>query len=651
MVRQDASSRTSRAASSSDVSPAKLLRSILWRWDKGGKKTRLHILRDFILECQSFTGPGLDKNFNNGASLLLTRISTWLRMCYSVDGVKGMDLVLRSIRVFVGAASGQRFLKEFCDVGNVAAVIDVLTIVSLDDQVKVEALELLVSIANGGREYKELLCDLNCIEVVSMTILYSDEKVIRKFALLLLTLLGQGNPNFIHRVLNGLSFIISHKVDMAYDCANEQTYDNSKIPTSPPPGRQTRRELTNLSALSHYRDKKDIYGDGSDSTDTKLDLELQLTMWRKSNVILLFRQTCQVLRQLLLENTEMLSYLHSSCIAKIVEAGLTMLKCNDHEVNFEANQLFMEVHVVGSAGLLFYNSNTESDNISSVVYNEENDSGTNNNNSYYYNMNHTHIEEYVINELKDALVHPSIIKLAYDDRDIRTHSRPSPSRQSGANENSFVEENTERVEKELFQLMHIDSPPAVSPLDSSTQRQFNTSTPNSNHPLIIQQANVARVIGNIVRKHLKLRAESTKKGEKEAVETQSFIDDDDIPVRSYFKDATLVSNLIVCCGNPISSECQKQGSLALHALLTLMPDEIKSTIKIILNGNSIGGQFDRNNTANSEAFYRHIALNEVNLLDDMDGEVLLSLNKCIDRRIEEIKENINSTVFYNDYTP
>ena len=53
------------------------------------------------------TGPQLERELNNGASLLLTRVSAWLRLTYLL----GYDLALqlRAIGVFVSAASGNRY--------------------------------------------------------------------------------------------------------------------------------------------------------------------------------------------------------------------------------------------------------------------------------------------------------------------------------------------------------------------------------------------------------------------------------------------------------------------------------------------------------------------------------------------------------------
>ena len=90
------------------------LSALLREWDKGSKKIRMQILADFVVQCRSLTGPQLEKALGNGASLLLARITSWLRLSYALDS--SVALQLRAISIFVAASSGQRFLAEFVEV-------------------------------------------------------------------------------------------------------------------------------------------------------------------------------------------------------------------------------------------------------------------------------------------------------------------------------------------------------------------------------------------------------------------------------------------------------------------------------------------------------------------------------------------------------
>jgi len=54
-------------------------------WDQGNKSVRQRILQEFIKDNKNKTGPQLEKELNNGASLFLTRITAWLRLTYNLD--------------------------------------------------------------------------------------------------------------------------------------------------------------------------------------------------------------------------------------------------------------------------------------------------------------------------------------------------------------------------------------------------------------------------------------------------------------------------------------------------------------------------------------------------------------------------------------
>lgn len=51
-------------------------------WDSGTRAVRYRILKEFIAGNENATGPQLEHELNNGASLFLTRISAWLRLTY-----------------------------------------------------------------------------------------------------------------------------------------------------------------------------------------------------------------------------------------------------------------------------------------------------------------------------------------------------------------------------------------------------------------------------------------------------------------------------------------------------------------------------------------------------------------------------------------
>lgn len=56
--------------------------NILQEWDKGTKGVRKKILINFIQQCQNKTGPELEQQFAQAASLFLARLTAWLRLSY-----------------------------------------------------------------------------------------------------------------------------------------------------------------------------------------------------------------------------------------------------------------------------------------------------------------------------------------------------------------------------------------------------------------------------------------------------------------------------------------------------------------------------------------------------------------------------------------
>lgn len=58
---------------------------LLQEWDKGSKVVRQKILQDFVAQNQHKTGPELEHEFAQAASLFLTRLTAWLRLTYPFD--------------------------------------------------------------------------------------------------------------------------------------------------------------------------------------------------------------------------------------------------------------------------------------------------------------------------------------------------------------------------------------------------------------------------------------------------------------------------------------------------------------------------------------------------------------------------------------
>ena len=181
---------------------AKQLNAFLRRWDTGTRASRTKQLEEFVARCADMTGPQLEDELENGASLVLTRISAWLRLSYALG--HSVALQLQAIAVFVAASSGQRYLAEFVEVGGVATVVEILSLPQLPEHDKREAMRLLMAVANAGRHYKEIVCDGDGIEAIEDFMRASKSEALLEDARDLLVTIGRGNPRFsteVHRAL------------------------------------------------------------------------------------------------------------------------------------------------------------------------------------------------------------------------------------------------------------------------------------------------------------------------------------------------------------------------------------------------------------------------------------------------------------------
>ena len=140
------------------------LQATLRSWDAGTRVSRMRQLDDFIARCADMTGPQLEDELENGASLLLARVSSWLRLSYALG--HSVATQLQAVSIFVAASSGQRFLAEFVEVGGVATVIEILSLPQLPEEDKHQSVRLLQSIVSAGRHYKEIVCEGEGVEAV-----------------------------------------------------------------------------------------------------------------------------------------------------------------------------------------------------------------------------------------------------------------------------------------------------------------------------------------------------------------------------------------------------------------------------------------------------------------------------------------------------
>ncbi|KAI8613915.1 armadillo-type protein [Chytriomyces sp. MP71] len=176
-------------------------------WDRGNRNMRERILQEFVDNNKNKTGPQLEIEFGNGASLFLTRVTAWLRLTYLLNF--NISLQLQAISIFVSAASGSRFLAEFLEVGGVLTVLELLGLSQVKEIDKAEALRLLISIANSGRKYKEFICESYGVRTIADCLARSRSEITQDYCQNLLYQLGVGNPKFLIQVYKSLLSLLT----------------------------------------------------------------------------------------------------------------------------------------------------------------------------------------------------------------------------------------------------------------------------------------------------------------------------------------------------------------------------------------------------------------------------------------------------------
>ncbi|XP_039341803.1 armadillo-like helical domain containing protein 1 isoform X2 [Mauremys reevesii] len=178
------------------------LMGFLQEWDNASKAARSHMLDNFIKANQGKTGPELELEFSQGASLFLARLTSWLRLTY-MYGIY-LDQQLKSIGIFLSAASSHRYLIEFLEVGGVLTLLEILGLNQLKEEDKRESIKLLQLVANAGRKYKELICESYGVRSIAEFLANSKSEETQEQVQILLDSLGHGNPKYQNQVYKGL---------------------------------------------------------------------------------------------------------------------------------------------------------------------------------------------------------------------------------------------------------------------------------------------------------------------------------------------------------------------------------------------------------------------------------------------------------------
>ncbi|XP_072722752.1 armadillo-like helical domain containing protein 1 isoform X5 [Ciconia boyciana] len=178
----------------------------LQEWDSAHKAARSHILDNFIKSNDGKTEPELELEFSQGASLFLARLTAWLRMTYMYSTC--LNKLLKSIGIFLSAASGRRYLIEFLEVGGVLILLEILGLNHLKEEDKRESVKLLQLIADTGRKYKELICESYGVRSLAEFLATSNSADAQEDVQILMDSLGRGNPKYQNQLYKGLIAVL-----------------------------------------------------------------------------------------------------------------------------------------------------------------------------------------------------------------------------------------------------------------------------------------------------------------------------------------------------------------------------------------------------------------------------------------------------------
>ncbi|KAK4475319.1 hypothetical protein MN116_002386 [Schistosoma mekongi] len=175
---------------------------LLRQWDCASKEKRRQFLKDFIKQYRNCTGPDLESEFAQMASLFLARICVWIKLTY----MSGTCLTeqLQAIHVFLSASNSYNYLLEFMEHGGVLCLQEVCISSDAKEVDKRWALKVLSCVANAGTHYKEIMCECYGIRAVAECMAKSKSEETQEAARDLLEILAEGNPRFSDQVYKGL---------------------------------------------------------------------------------------------------------------------------------------------------------------------------------------------------------------------------------------------------------------------------------------------------------------------------------------------------------------------------------------------------------------------------------------------------------------
>uniref|UniRef100_A0A5K3F0T1 TIR domain-containing protein n=1 Tax=Mesocestoides corti TaxID=53468 RepID=A0A5K3F0T1_MESCO len=179
---------------------------LLREWDRSPKEKRRRLLQDFIDQHWNRSGPELELELAQMASLFLARICVWVKLTY-MNGVC-LTEQLQVLYIFLSAAGSHNFLTEFLENGGVLCLQELCILPNAKEIDKYWALRVLSCVANGGTRYKETICECYGIRAVAECMAKSNSEQTQEAARSVLELLAEGNPRFRDQVYKGFIAVL-----------------------------------------------------------------------------------------------------------------------------------------------------------------------------------------------------------------------------------------------------------------------------------------------------------------------------------------------------------------------------------------------------------------------------------------------------------
>ncbi|XP_027146259.1 armadillo-like helical domain containing protein 1 isoform X1 [Larimichthys crocea] len=176
--------------------------SFLREWDRGDRTVRSRLLNTFLAQNTGRTFYELELEFAQVASLFLARLTTWMRLTYMFGTSLGLQL--KAIGIFLSASSHDQYLMEFLEDGGVLTLLEIVNHSQCKEEEKAEALRLLLTVANAGRKYKEIICESHGVKVIAECLAKSNTDETQETAWAVLESLIHGNPKYQNQIYKSL---------------------------------------------------------------------------------------------------------------------------------------------------------------------------------------------------------------------------------------------------------------------------------------------------------------------------------------------------------------------------------------------------------------------------------------------------------------